>query len=372
MKRENYEAARELIAKSKRILVSGHLSPDGDTLGSAIAVARMLCASDKEAVATADLNALGKLSFMRGVEDLLPVRKLKRMKRKFDLLVMVDCRAIERLPPEVRPVAENLPILVMDHHDGDADFGTVNISDPAASSAGEIVWRFAKWMDWQIDDTTAEALWVSLVTDTGRFAYEKCSSATMRVAADLLKHDVRKTEINDIIYNRFGTKAMKLKKIAWRSLHIWRSGRVAEVTLTRDDFRAVRGTKADAEDAVEIPRLCHRNEVAVYFYQIPDRTKEIRCSIRTRNNWNAAELAERFGGGGHFHAAGCTIKTSMGAAKRMMRNAIKEMFKSARNGAAALAKPPAAPAAPTDTPPPPPPAPPQEPAAELPVSNPVQ
>ncbi len=372
MKRENYEAARELIAKSKRILVSGHLSPDGDTLGSSIAVARMLCAAGKEAFATADLNALGKLSFMRGVEDLLPVRKLKRLKRKFDLLVMVDCRAIDRLPPEVRPVAENLPILVIDHHDGDDGFGMVNISDSTASSAGEIVWRFAKWMDWQIDDTAAEALWVSIVTDTGRFAYEKCSSETMMVAADLLKHEVRKTEINDIIYNRFGTKAMKLKKIAWRSLHIWRSGRVAEVTLTRDDFRSVRGTKADAEDAVEIPRLCHRNEVAVYFYQIPDRTKEIRCSIRTRNNWNAAELAARFGGGGHFHAAGCTIKTSMGAAKRMMRNAIKEMFKGPRNSASAVKQAPASVASATPSPLPPPPPSPQEPAAESPAPPAVQ
>lgn len=327
MNEENYSAAKELIGRARRILVCGHLSPDGDTLGSSIAMARFLRNCGKEAWATADLNAIGKLSFMKGVEDLIPVRKLKT-KRKFDLFVCVDCRSPERLPPEVRGVVEGMATLVIDHHDGETGkYGTVDISDPSASSAGEIVWRFAKWNGWELDETSAEALWVSVVTDTGRFAYEKCSPDTMMMGADLLKCNVRKELINDIIYNRFSNKAMELKRIAWKSLHIWRSGRVAEVTLTRNDFRSVRGTKADAEDAVEIPRLCQRNEVAVYFYQIPDRTKEIRCSIRTRNGWNAADLAARFGGGGHAHAAGCTIKTSMGAAKRMMRNAIKEMMK---------------------------------------------
>lgn len=328
MNETGFQAAKALIDGAKRIVISGHLSPDGDTIGSAIAMARLLTSIGKEAYATADLNSIGKLGFMKGVKDLVPVRKIRHQRKKFDLFVCVDCRAIDRLPSEIRSTVEGLPTLVIDHHDGaTGSFGQADISDPSASSAGEIVWRFAKWNGWELDDVVAEALWVSIVTDTGRFAYEKCSPETLMVAADILRHNVRKELINDIIYNRFSNKAMQLKRLAWKSLHIWRSGRVAEVTLTRDDFRSVRGVKADAEDAVEIPRLCQRNEVAVYFYQIPDRTKEIRCSIRTRGNWNAAELAAKFGGGGHLKAAGCTIKTSMGAAKRMMRAAIKEMMK---------------------------------------------
>ena len=122
---------------------------------------------------------------------------------------------------------------------------------------------------------------------------------------------------------------MELKQRAWRSLHIWKNRRVAEVTLTRDDFRAVRGKKADAEDIIEIPRGVARNEIALFFYQIPDRTKETRCSIRTRGDWDATVLAAKFGGGGHRRAAGCTINASMSAAKRQMRAAVKEMLKSA-------------------------------------------
>ena len=101
------------------------------------------------------------------------------------------------------------------------------------------------------------------------------------------------------------------------------------MTLARDDFRAVRGTKAEAEDIIEIPRSVAKNEIALFFYQIPDRTKEIRCSIRTRGDWDATAIAGRFGGGGHRKAAGCTIRASMGSAKRQVRAAVRELLKSA-------------------------------------------
>lgn len=337
MNRENYAAAKKLIAASKRILVSGHLSPDGDSLGSMLALARLLRNAGYEAYATADLNALGKPGFLEGVKDLIPVRKLKRQKR-FDLFIAVDCASFERMPPEVRPVAEKLPKICIDHHvTNDGSFADVSIVDSKASSTGEIIWRIARWNEWNLDTAIAEALWVAIVTDSGRFAYDSTKPGTMRAAGDLLKHGVRTALINDILYGTFPKKAIELKRIAWRSLHIWKNRKVAEVTLTRDDFREVRGTKADAEDIIEIPRSVARNEIALFFYQIPDRTKETRCSIRTRGNWDATVLAGKFGGGGHVKAAGCTIKASMGAAKRQMRAAVRELLKSVNRKTAKIA-----------------------------------
>ncbi len=327
--KENYEAAKKLITGAKRILISGHLSPDGDSLGSMIALARFLTNAGYEAYATADINALGKPGFLEGVDRLIPVRKLKRQK-KFNLFIAVDCSGFSRMPPEVRPVAEKLPKICIDHHvTSDDEFGDVRIVDPTASSAGELVWQFAKWMEWKLDQASAEALWVAMITDTGRFAYDSTKPATLRAAGDLLKHGVRTAWINDVIYGSFSRKAIELKRLAWRSLHIWKNRKVAEVSLDRDDFRSVRGTKADAEDIIEIPRSVIRNEIALFFYQIPDRTKETRCSIRTRGDWDATILAAKFGGGGHRKAAACAIKGTMGSAKRKMRAAVKDMLKSA-------------------------------------------
>lgn len=324
--RDNYADAIRMIKGSKRILISGHLSPDGDSLGSMIALAKLLKNAGHDAVATADINALGKPGFLEGVSDILPVRKLKR--QRFDLFIAVDCGAFDRMPPEVRPVVEKLPTICIDHHVTNTAFGDVAIVDHTASSTGELIWRFAKWNEWKLDRAIAEALWVAMITDSGRFAYDSTSPRTLRAAGDILKYGVRTAFINDIIYGTFSTKAIELKRIAWRSLHIWKNRKVAEVTLTRDDFRSVRGTKADAEDIIEIPRSVARNEIALFFYQIPDRTKETRCSIRTRGAWDATVLAARFGGGGHVKAAGCTIKSPLAAAKRKMRSAVKEMFRS--------------------------------------------
>lgn len=321
------DEATRLIANARRILISGHLSPDGDSLGSMIALSRMLRQVGHEAFATADPNALGKLEFLEGAKELIPVRKLKRQ-RKFDLFIAVDCGAFDRLPPETRPLAEKLPRLCIDHHvTNDGSFAEVSLIDAEASSTGEIVWRLANRNGWVLDRAIAEALWVAIVTDTGRFAYESTKSGTMQAAGDLLRFGVRTALINDIIYTSFMRAAIELKRRAWRSLHVWKNRRVAEVSLTRNDFREVRGNKADAEDVIEIPRSVMRNEIALFFYEIPDRTKETRCSIRTRGEWDATQLAGRFGGGGHLRAAGCTIKAPIGTAKRMMRAAVKEFIK---------------------------------------------
>lgn len=327
--KQSYSAALKLISSSKRILVSGHLSPDGDSLGSMLALVRFLTDAGYEAKAVADINALGKLGFLDGVGGIIPVRKLRRQK-KFDLFIALDCSSFDRMPPEVRPVAQSLPKICIDHHKtNDGTFGDVQMCDPRASSTAEIIWRFAKWNEWPLCREIAEALWVAIVTDTGRFAYDSTSPQTLRAAGDILKHGVRTAYINDIIYGSFPRKAIELKRIAWRSLHIWKNRKVAEVTLTRDDFRSVRGTKADVEDVIEIPRSTARNEIALFFYQIPDRTKETRCSIRTRGNWDATEIAGRFGGGGHAKAAGCTITAPLAKAKRLMRSAVKDILKNA-------------------------------------------
>ena len=322
---ERFAAAKAFLGEGRRILISGHRSPDGDALGSMIALARLLRAAGHDAVATADVHALGKPGFLEGVKDLLPLRKLRR--RKFDVFFYVDCSAPDRLPPEVRPFAEKLPTITIDHHATSAEAGAVSIIDPHAAATGELVWQFAKWMEWPIDRAVAEALWVALVTDTGRFAYDSTRPATLRAACDLLKHGVRTAYINDVIYCSFPLKAMELKRRAWRSLHIWKNRRVAEVSLTRDDFREVRGSKADAEDVIEIPRQTAKNEVALFFYQIPDRTHETRVSIRTRDPWDATAIAAQFGGGGHLRASGCTVKGSIALAKRLVRKAVREMMK---------------------------------------------
>lgn len=324
----DFGAAQKILSRGGRMLVSGHINPDGDALGSMLALSAMLCNAGYDAVPCADINQLGAPGFLELAHNLVPLKKLK--KKKFDMLVAVDCATRERLPAEVKATAEKLPVLCIDHHLTNDSTAEVSLIDPDASSTGEIIWRMAKWMRWKFDRDIAEALWVALITDSGRFAYDSTRPETLRAATDLLKYDVRTAYINDILFSSFKRKTINLKQLAWKSLRIWKDYRVAEVSLSKKDFREVRGTKADIEDAVEIPRSVARNLIALFFYELPGRTKETKVSIRTRSPWDATAIAAKFGGGGHLHASGCTIMANLPEARRLMRRAVKEYLSGPR------------------------------------------
>lgn len=304
----------DAIGRVGSILVTGHVRPDGDSLGCMIALAHLLCRAGIKAVATAERKGLGGPGFLAGVEMLVDPASVGR--KRFDLLVSVDCGAFDRLPEPLQSLAQRLPIINIDHHRTNTLFGALNWIDGRSSSTGEMVWRLARKAGWQLDAVAAEALWVALITDSGRFAYDQTTPTTLRCGADLLKYGVRTALINDKLYSSFSRTNMELKRRAFRTLTVSENNAIASVTLTGQDFEATDGTKADAEDVIEIPRSLVGNRVALFFYGSEDND-ETRVSIRTRAPLDATELAKQFGGGGHARAAGCTIREPLSSAKRL-------------------------------------------------------
>jgi bifunctional oligoribonuclease and PAP phosphatase NrnA len=309
-----------LLQCSKSVLVTGHVRPDGDSLGCMIALARMLNSSGVKAVAACGKKGLGGPQFLTGVKNLMPLKTAIR--KRYDTVVTVDCGSVDRVPEELHNIILKKTVINIDHHQTNTRFGSYNRVDNTASSTAEMLWEMARKAHWTIDHVVAEALWVALITDTGRFAHETTSPKTLRCAADLLKRGVRTSYINDQIYCSFSRTNMELKKRAFRSLTISEDNIVASVTLTSRDFHETGGTKADAEDIIEIPRSLLGNKVAIFYYESEDKS-ETRVSIRARDPLDATQLISSFDGGGHPRAAGCTIKEPLGTAKRILNNAIQ-------------------------------------------------
>ena len=315
----------ETLRAAKRVLITGHVRPDGDSLGGMIALAHLLNRAGGQAVATAARTGLGGPGFLTGVKKLLAPEEA--VKRSFDLMVALDCGAFDRIPEALHPLASRLPLINIDHHLTNTLFGTLNWIDGRASSTGEMLWRLARKAGWPLDTVSAEALWVALITDTGRFAHEQTRPATLRCGADLLRYGVRTAFINDKLYCSFSRVAMELKRRAFRTLTVWgEDNTVALVTLTGQDFEETGGTKADAEDVIEIPRSLINNRVALFFYGSEEDNAETRVSIRTRRPLDATVLAKQFGGGGHSCAAGCTIRQPLSQAKRLFRKAVADLL----------------------------------------------
>ena len=314
----------EIILQAKSILITGHVRPDGDSLGCMIALAHLLKRAGLKAVATADDCSLGGPGFLKGVHKLLTPEQV--LKKSFDLIITTDCGTFERLPELLQPLAQKIPLINIDHHTTNTRFGKWNWIEGHVSSTGEMIWRLARQAGWQLDNVAAEALWVAIITDSGRFAYDQTTPATLRCAADLLRYGVRTALINDILYCSFSRVSMELKRRAYQTLTISDQDQVASVTLTGKDFDETGGTKADAEDVIEIPRSLSGNRVAIFFYGNEEDEGETRVSIRTRAPLDATLIARQFGGGGHMRAAGCTLQQPLRQAQKTIRQAVSALL----------------------------------------------
>ena len=320
-------ALAEAIEGAKHILISGHVRPDGDALGSILALTHVLNEAGKDATGVLDsLDGLGGPGLLEGIDTLKTSESVKR--KTFDLFIAVDCASFERLPGGVQPLAERIERSVnIDHHFTNTRFATLNRVEGEASSTGEVLWRLIRHARWPMDRQAAEALWVALITDTGRFAYDSTGPATLRCASELLKYAVRTAYINDKLYCSFSPVSVELKRRAFATLTFTPDCSISSVTLTGKDFEETGGTKADAEDVIEIPRGLLGNRVAIFYYGAPGDAAETRISIRTRAPLDASVLAAKFGGGGHIRAAGCTIDKPLDEAKALFSAAIEEWIK---------------------------------------------
>lgn len=303
-------------------LITGHVRPDGDALGSALALGRLLTQQGVAAVVSAEPGELGTPGFLEGCETIVP--PAVAAVRPCRALITVDCGVVERLPEPLQPLVGRVPTLNIDHHRTNSRFGAVNWIEERASSTGELIWRLSRRAGWPLDRTIAEALWVAVVTDTGRFAYDQTRPATLICGADLVRHGVRTAIINDLIYGSFARRVLELKRRAFNTLVVWRDGEVAAVALTQRDFTETGCTKADAEDIIEIPRSLIGSHVALFFYEAGGTESVTRLSIRTRAPLDATVLAGRFGGGGHARAAGCNVPGSLPAAMTLIQQAVDE------------------------------------------------
>ncbi|MDA3926285.1 MAG: bifunctional oligoribonuclease/PAP phosphatase NrnA [Kiritimatiellae bacterium] len=314
----------KVISRAKKVLISGHVRPDGDSVGCMIALAHILNKAGIDATATASKKGLGGPQFLNGVKQMITPRSASR--KSYDLVITVDCGSLDRVPEELHKTLGKSPVINIDHHRTNTRFGDYNFVHGEASSTGELIWKLGRQAGWKHDNISAEALWVALITDTGRFAYDMTAPSTMRCGADLLKYGVRTAYINDQLYCSFSRINMELKRRAFRSLTVSENNTIATVTLTGRDFEEIGGTKADAEDIIEMPRSLIGNKVAIFFYGSEDN-EETRISLRTREPLDATTLIAQFDGGGHPRAAGCTIKAPLSKAKRIMNLAIKKWMK---------------------------------------------
>ena len=303
-----------LIGRARRVVLSAHTYPDVDAVGSCLAMADFLRALGKEAVVALPKKDIGPVRALDGFADIVNPGDFD-FATPPDLFVCLDCATVPRIAlPELRGKTGLWRTLNIDHHETNERYGHLNYVVGGASSTGEVIYDIAKAAGWPLDRDVAEALWVAIVTDTGRFSYSATKPSTLLCAADLYARGVRVTWLNDELFSVFDRKVLDIQARALASLETWYGGKVAVISLSERDYAETGCTKSCTETFANIPRSVRGSVLAVFIYRLPGDPKT-HFSIRARAPYSACALAKVFGGGGHELAAGATVEMPIDDAK---------------------------------------------------------
>jgi phosphoesterase RecJ-like protein len=294
----------DAIRAGDRFLLTTHENPDGDALGSLLATHRIL-------------EALGKdtLMFLAAKEFPLPVEyRFLPLEEVFHeppadiadrVVIFLDCGNIDRNPVDFLQKGEN-KVINIDHHHDNTRFGSINLVDVDASCTAEIVYDLSGLLDVQLTPEMANALYVGLVTDTGKFMYENTDARSHRMAAGLIEAGV---EVNDTyrrLYEHAPLEKLKLLARALEGVELRDQGRLAVTYISTEDYAATGASQALTEGIIDHLRTIDGNVVAAVVRDQPDNDRAARkVSMRsTDGQVDVSAIARQHGGGGHRRAAG--------------------------------------------------------------------
>ena len=299
------------LRSNDRFLLTTHENPDGDALGSLLAMKLALDQLGKDAVmylyGTAPLPA--EYGFMR-LEELrreIPDDAAARV------LVALDCANESRLGPDPSLLASAPLSIDVDHHHDNSRFGEINLIVPNASSTGEVLRDLFHDLDVRLTPEIAEALYIALVTDTGRFQYRNTTAKALRLAAELVEAGADVHRVFQGVYESVQFAKLKLLARALERAEVYEGGAIVVSYLLRTDFGDVGAAEPFSEGIIDYLRAVEGADVAALIREPPSPNGPTRrVSLRTRDEYlDVSRIARKSGGGGHKQAAGFSSEASL-------------------------------------------------------------
>jgi bifunctional oligoribonuclease and PAP phosphatase NrnA len=314
-----YEQIIDVINKSSIIAVTSHVVPDGDNIGSSLALCLALQKLNKQAVYVIDDNIPEVYKFLKGAKE--AKRFDSSANHNYDLVIALDCGDIDRLG-KVKQLAENTKLINIDHHMSNTMFGEINLVEENASATAEITYKLIKSMGIFIDKDMAECIYTGIVTDTGMFQYSNTSEETHSIAAELIIAGVSPSDIFKKVYQNSPKEKVILMKEALKSLEFYFDDKVSCITISKAQIDNITKDDLDTEGIVNLARDISGIEAAVFLKE--KEPNIVKVSLRSKDKIDVCAIAKEFGGGGHIRAAGCTITNSLEQAKQQLLQAIKK------------------------------------------------
>lgn len=287
------------------VLIVAHCRPDGDAVGSVIAMyhALKLRGIDAHPLLADNVSAPRGYLWLDGVKAYISPTKAKKLP-KIDAIIVMDSPEPKRLSAAAPIVAACANTLLIDHHPSNGDlFTSVACVDTTACATAEMVWRILRAADFEVSPAVATACFVAILTDTGRFQFNNTTARALRTAAELLEEGAPLNEVNIHLYSSKSAALLALESTVLANMQVLQGGKVVVSHLTQENYATTGAKKEEAENIIDTIRVLDGCEVCVL---VTFGATGTRVSLRSKRDFNVAEVAMTFGGGGHKAAAGVT------------------------------------------------------------------
>ncbi len=314
---------KQAIKKFNKFLITSHINPEGDAIGSQIAMACLLRKLGKESVMLDDSPVPALLRFMKGTEDIS-----KEMPRDFNFqaVITLDSPDLARIGRVNDYIKKDSVIINIDHHISNVNFGKFNWVEPDFSSVGEMVYDLFKAFKIKVDLDEAIALYTAIMTDTGSFRYSNTVSKTHRIAAELVDIGVKPYEIHTKIYETSSIQDTNLLGEALQTMKLTEDGKIAWLWVTKEMLKKTKASLEGTEGIINFARSIDDVEIAILFRETGTEER-VKVSFRSKGNVDVNKLAGSFGGGGHPTASGCTVLGKIEEVEKKVLEKAKEMVK---------------------------------------------
>lgn len=289
----------KIINESKTIALVSHIMPDGDAIGSLGAMYHYLKEIGKEVYMVIP-NLSKRYFFLPDINEHVETVPLD----KYDLLISLDLSDLKRMNISKEDIEKADKIAIIDHHKGNNINTVVKVVDEFAPANCQIVYDFIKHTNHKFSKNIAEYIYLGLMTDTGSFAYERTSSKTYMIAAEMLDLGVNFTKTCKLMNDTHTENKMKLVAYVINNMEVYFDGKVRLAIVDKDIIDKLNATQDDVDSLVDYLRCIEGTKAAIYIRYIKD--SEYKVSMRTEDPIDAAEVAFKFNGGGHIRAAGFT------------------------------------------------------------------
>lgn len=313
------EAIAEALRGADDIVLCGHVSPDGDCIGSQLALAAALRRLGKRTccILAKDEPVDSNLRFLPGAAELLPA---VRYEGATGIFVAVDVPNPDRLGAGADVLARSPFGITIDHHAAPERMTDLAYVDPDSPSTTMIVWELAKLLGAEGDGAVATCCYTGLVTDTGRFQYQNTSAAAFEAASEMVRAGASPAHVATAVFQNRSLASMRLEALMLDRMLFAADGRLVLSWLSLDDFESLGAVKADAEPLINTLRMLSGVRVACILREQADG---IRGSLRAKDDTDVSAIARALGGGGHKAAAGFTLACPMDEAVRTVLDALE-------------------------------------------------